>query len=167
MEVNGLAYLQVTIQLYGWIEKTQDGESVREGVQPLQQQKSENPKGYILMEKGFLGGSVIKDLPANVGYKRDACSIPRLGRSPGVGNGSQLQYSCLGNSMDRRAWWATVLGVSKSQTWLSTHVVNLLQYLLLINYSTQLSWVMQCICLYTVMVNFMCQLDWAKGCPES
>ena len=41
-------------------EKTQDGESVREGVQPLQQQKSENPKGYILMEKGFLGGSVIR-----------------------------------------------------------------------------------------------------------
>ena len=33
-------------------------------------------------------------------------SIPGLGRSPGLGNGNQLQYSCLGNSMDRGAWWA-------------------------------------------------------------
>ena len=45
--------------------------------------------------------------------------IPGLGRSPGEGNGNPLQYSCLENSMDRRAGWATVHGVAKSQTQLS------------------------------------------------
>ena len=44
--------------------------------------------------------------------------IPGSGRSPGEGNGKSLQYSCLGNHMDR-AWRATVHGVTKSQTWLS------------------------------------------------
>ena len=48
-------------------------------------------------------------------------SIPGLGRSPGVGNGNQLQYSCLENSMDRGVWQATVHGVAKSRTQLSTH----------------------------------------------
>ena len=42
------------------------------------------------------------------------------GRSPGVVNGNR-QYSCLENSMDRGAWWATIHGVTKSQTWLSMH----------------------------------------------
>ena len=59
---------------------------------------------------GFSGGSVLKNLPANVG---DAGSIPALGRSSGEGNGNPLQYSCLGNPMDRGAWWATVHGVAK------------------------------------------------------
>ena len=49
----------------------------------------------------FPGGSVEKNLPANAG---DASLIPELGRSPGEGNGNPLQYSCLGNPMDRRAW---------------------------------------------------------------
>ena len=44
---------------------------------------------------------------------------PGLGRPPGVGNDNPLQYSCLENPMDREAWWATVHGVPKSQTWLS------------------------------------------------
>ena len=51
-------------------------------------------------------------------------SITGLGSSPGEGNGNPFQYSCLENSMDRGAWWAIVLGVLKSQTWLkrlSTH----------------------------------------------
>ena len=55
----------------------------------------------------------IKNLPANTG---DAGLIPGSGRSPGGGNGDPLQYSCLENAMDRRAWWATVHGVAKSQT---------------------------------------------------
>ena len=46
-------------------------------------------------------------------------SIPALGRSPGEGNGNPLQYSCLGNPMDGGTWWATVHGVTKSQTQLS------------------------------------------------
>ena len=45
---------------------------------------------------------------------------PRVGKIPGEGNGNQLQYSCLDNFMDRRAWWATVRGVARSQTQLST-----------------------------------------------
>ena len=47
---------------------------------------------------GFLGGSVVKNPPANAG---DAGSVPGSGRSPGEGNGNPLQYSCLGNPMDR------------------------------------------------------------------
>ena len=53
---------------------------------------------------------------ANAGDARDVGSIPGLGRSPGVENGSPLQNSCLENPMDREAWWATVLGATKSQT---------------------------------------------------
>ena len=45
--------------------------------------------------------------------------IPGLGRSPGIGNGNSLQYSCLENSMDRGAWWATVLGITENRTRLS------------------------------------------------
>ena len=46
----------------------------------------------------------------------DSGLIPGSGRSPGEGSGNALQYSCLDNSMDRGAWWATVHGVTKSQT---------------------------------------------------
>ena len=51
----------------------------------------------------------------------DAGSIPGWGRSPGGENGNSLQYSCLGNFMDKGTWGATVRGVTKSQTWLSMH----------------------------------------------
>ena len=57
---------------------------------------------------------MIKNLPANVGDVRGMDSIPESGRSPGVGNGNPLQYSCLENLMDRGAWWAMVHGVAKS-----------------------------------------------------
>ena len=60
----------------------------------------------------------VKNLPANAG---DAGSIPGSGRSPGVENGNPFQYSCLGNPMDRRAWWATAHGGHKSRTQLSIH----------------------------------------------
>ena len=53
---------------------------------------------------------MIKNPPANAG---DIGSIPGLGRSPGRGNDNMFQYSCLGNPMDRGAWWATVLGDAK------------------------------------------------------
>ena len=53
--------------------------------------------------RGFPGGSVVKDLPANAG---DSGSIPGSGRSPGGGHGSPLQYSCLENPLDGGAWWA-------------------------------------------------------------
>ena len=69
------------------------------------------------LQWGFTGVSVVKNLPANVG---DTCSIPGLGRSPGEGNGKSLQYSYLENHMDRGALQATVRGVAKSQTQLSS-----------------------------------------------
>ena len=59
---------------------------------------------------------VVKNPPANAGDVRDGGSVPGLGRSPGVGNGNPLQYSCLENPMDRGAWEATVHRVAKSQT---------------------------------------------------
>ena len=55
---------------------------------------------------------VLKNPPANAGDTRNLGSIPGSGRSPGVGNGNPLQYSCLENSMDRGAWQATVHGVA-------------------------------------------------------
>ena len=61
---------------------------------------------------------VVKKLPANAGERRDKGSVPELGKSPGGGHGSPLQCSYLENPMDRGAWWATVHGVAKSQTWL-------------------------------------------------
>ena len=64
---------------------------------------------------------VIKNLPANAADLRDMGSIPGSGRSPGEGNGNPLQYSCLGNPMDRGAWQTTVLGITKNQTGLSAH----------------------------------------------
>ena len=53
---------------------------------------------------------MVKNPPANA---EDVGLIPGSGRSPGEGNGNPLQYSCLGNPMDRGAWWATVHHVSK------------------------------------------------------
>ena len=65
------------------------------------------------------GGSVVKNPAASARDTGDTDSIPGWGRSLGEGNGNPLQYSCLENSMDRGAWWATVHGVTKSQTQLS------------------------------------------------
>ena len=59
---------------------------------------------------GFPGGPVVKNPPASAEDKRDSSSIPGLGRSPGDGNGSTLQYSCLGNPMNTGPGWATVHG---------------------------------------------------------
>ena len=62
---------------------------------------------------------MVKNPPVNAGDAgdaRDAGLILGSGRSPGEGNSNPLQYSCLGNSMDRRAWPATVHGIAKSQT---------------------------------------------------
>ena len=64
----------------------------------------------------FSGGAVVKNPPANAGDSRDTGSFPGSGRSPGVGNGNLLQYSCLGNPLDRGACQASVRGVAKSQT---------------------------------------------------
>ena len=83
--------------------------------EPLELQGSLSPEPQL-----------VKNPPANSGDARDTGSIPDSGRSPGVGNGNPLQYSCLENSTDRGAWRATVHeGVTKSpevtERTLSTH----------------------------------------------
>ena len=65
----------------------------------------------------FLWASLVaQNPPANAGDAGDVGLIPEPGRSPGGENGNPLQCSCLGNPMDRGAWWATVHGVSKEST---------------------------------------------------
>ena len=59
---------------------------------------------------------MVKNPPANAGDREDTGSIPGLGRSPGVGHGNLLQYSCLENPTDRGARWATVHRFAKSRT---------------------------------------------------
>ena len=66
---------------------------------------------------GFSGGSMVKNLPANAG---EVGSIPGSGRSPGEEDGNSLQYSCLGNPMERGAWWPTVLGFTRVRHDLAT-----------------------------------------------
>ena len=67
---------------------------------------------YKLYEASLVA-QMVKNLPANAG---DAGLIPGLGRSSGGGHGKPLQYSCLENPVDRGAWWATVHGVTQSDT---------------------------------------------------
>ena len=64
----------------------------------------------INITMGFLGDSVVKNLPANAGNDG---SIPGSGRYPAEGNGNPLQYPCLGNAMDRGAWPATAPGITR------------------------------------------------------
>ena len=66
------------------------------------------------MNKGFPGGSDGKESTCQ--DAEDLGLIPGWGRSPGEGNGSSLQNSCVGNPIDRGAWWATVHGITKSWT---------------------------------------------------
>ena len=70
---------------------------------------------------------VVKNSPANAKDARDASSIPGSGRSPGEGNGNPLQYSCLGNPMDRGTWQATVHGIKR----VGHNLVTKQQYLVL------------------------------------
>ena len=74
-------------------------------------------KGHILYDS--MSSPVVENPPANEGDSGDVGSIPRLGGSPGEGNGNPLQYSCLENPMDGGVWQATVCGVAKSQIQLS------------------------------------------------
>ena len=94
---------------------------------------------------GFPGGSVVKN---HLPKKKNPHLIPRLGRSPQVGSGNPLQYSCLEKSMDRGAWWA-VHGVTKSRTRLS-------------------DWAHRCIMhfifLWTFRLKERCWDKWEDGC---
>ena len=75
-------------------------------------ERQQRPSSWL----GFQVALAVKNLPVYTGDIRDENSIPASGRSPGGGHGNPLQCSCLENSMDRRAWRATVHRVTKSQT---------------------------------------------------
>ena len=66
--------------------------------------------------RGFPGGSLVKNLPADAGDAGNEGLIPGSGRSPGGGHGNPLQYPCLENPTDRGDWRATVRGVAESDT---------------------------------------------------
>ena len=70
------------------------------------------------------GATHVKNPPANTGNIRDMSSIPGSGRSSGGGHANPLQHSCLENPLDRGARWATVHGVTKNRTQLSTKMAR-------------------------------------------
>ena len=79
---------------------------------------------------------MIKNLPANAGDTGDVGLVPGSGRSPGVENGNLLHFSCLEDSMDRVAWWATVCRLAKSldlTKHISTHSLRGIHYLFTVN----------------------------------
>ena len=88
--------------------------------------------GNVKFKQASQVGLVVKNLPANAGDAKDESWIPGLGRSPGGGLGNPLQYYCLGNSMDRGAWWATVHSVARSQTQLRDRMHPAQQYKLML-----------------------------------
>ena len=71
---------------------------------------------------------VVKNLPSSAGIAFDVGSTPGLRRSPGVGNISPLQYSCLENYMERGALQATVHSITKSWTGVNTHACTMFNY---------------------------------------
>ena len=92
---------------------------------------------------GFSDGSSGKESTCNARDLRDVRSIPGLGRFPGEGNGSPLQYSCLENLMDRGAWWATVHGVAKSQTQLNGWIYLKKIFFIMENFEFSWKWVLR------------------------
>ena len=77
---------------------------------------SSKKRGYIYIH---IADSLVAQMVESACNVGDPGSMPGLGRSPGEGNGNPLQYSCLENSMNERAWRAIVHGVTKSRTQLS------------------------------------------------
>ena len=97
---------------------------------PLLVEKADTGKSSFLSywTTGLRRWHMVKNLPANAGDTRDTGSIPGSGRSPGGGNGSPFQYSCLENSMDRGTWWAMVHQVAKSHWATNTPHTYFLSY---------------------------------------
>ena len=107
----------------GWRMTPLGTPSPKEGHGPLASRTPARTPGVqpcLSRSWGFPGGSAGKDSACNAGGPG---LIPGLGRSPGEGNDNPLQYSCLGNPMNRGAWWATVHGIAKSRTRLSVRKV--------------------------------------------
>ena len=103
---------QVILEVLGWKGDTFQRDLIGKGLHGTNvhftPEKSALLLGFLCI---FLDGSGVKNPPANAG---DAGLILELGRSPGERNGNPLEYSCLGNPMDKGAFWATVHGVAES-----------------------------------------------------
>ena len=112
MEMNG--GMDFSLNLYVDIDVRSDGDIGTGGVNTNQRDRRRYSCGC------FPGGSVVKNLPANAEDMRET-GIPGSRRSPGEGHGNPLQYSCLENAMDRRAFGARVHGVTNSWTLQITH----------------------------------------------
>ena len=127
---NPPAMQETQVQSLGWEDPLEKGMAIHTsiliwripwteepgGLQSMELQSQTQPKRPTLhlecpFSVGFPGSSVSKESSCSAG---DQGSIPGSGRSPGKGNGNPLQYPCLENSMDRRAWQAAVCGVTKS-----------------------------------------------------
>ena len=98
-------------------KKRTTGQALPEISADLGQEPSRG-SAYFLLLPGEVSqvAIAVKNPPADAGDRRDEGSIPGLGRSPGGGHGSPLQYSCLENPMDRGAWRTAVDGVPEDQT---------------------------------------------------
>ena len=103
-----LSSVSKLVEMPSWGLFTQEGDVDAKG-KPLSLTMDLDPVSFIC----FSRGSVVKNPPDKAGDAENAGSIPGLGGSPGEGKGNPLQYSCLGNPMDREAWQATVHGVAK------------------------------------------------------
>ena len=86
------------------------------GVSPFPPPEAQTDQSYHLAREGFPDGSVSKESACNTDNIGDGGSSPGLGRFPRGGDGHPVQYSCLKNPMDRGAWPAAVLGITKSRT---------------------------------------------------
>ena len=107
--------------------------------------------------RGFPHSSVSKEFACSAG---DLGSIPGLGKSPGEGNGNQLQYSCLENPMDRGAWWAPVHGVARVRHDLATKLlpINIEEQYISVLRTTVTCWWTVCACRFQTGW-IVCMLD--------
>ena len=83
-----------------------------------------------MIERDFHNGSVSQESACSAGNTGDTGSIPGRGRPPREGNGNPLQYSCLGNLIDRGSWRATVHRVAKTQTWMREREMKMMETIL-------------------------------------
>ena len=125
-----LDHLTVRQPLDVWLNWNKIGELPGQTPAELKRVKSKCLLSYD--NGGFPNGTAVRNQPANAREATDLSSVLGLGRSPAEGNGNPFQYSCLGNSMVRGAWKATVHGVAKSWTWLSgwAHTLITMRWLL-------------------------------------
>ena len=113
---NGSVELRETEQSRKWIKTCPDlltdplEVEIKEGGKSPSGKLTLKAKNSELFVASFPGGALVKNPPAKAGDTRDVGSIPGLGRSPGEGNGSPLQCSCLGIPLDLGVWWAQSMG---------------------------------------------------------